>query len=716
MKKHLLSGILIFFFLPLVLAGQIKTYSVNITRFSSDKFDEYSPVYFDKGLVFCTNRNRNVVSNYLTSDNKGLSKIDFIDLSPLATSDKPRIFSKNLKSRFNDGPASFTRNGDTVYFSRNLKVEGSVSEISNPRNKLGIFMAVRENNKWDKITDLRFNNEYYNITTPYISPDGKRLFFASDNPDGHGGSDLYYCEWTGDFWDDPVNLGPEINTGGNESYPFVDREGALYFSSDGHSGLGGKDIYYSKQSGGNWLKPVPLDPPINSEFDDFALIADSTMSGGYFSSDRAGTMDIYSFSTNIHQVFYCNKERTNQYCFKFSDEVKIPVDERFLILVWDFGDGAKETGSETEHCYSGPGRYLVSLNAVEKKTGEVFFSKLSYTLELKDAEQPVINSAPSAFTGEPLSFDGLTSNFPGSDILTYTWYFGDGTRNIGEKIIHTFQENGEYPVKLGLIVRDRKTGVIRNVCSYQNIGIFDDKAKKAAFDKKVDAPLPVENVFDYDLAKISDLNSAEREYNQDMVFRVEIMTSKMRLGTDNKQFSDLPAKYNLKEYFLPQERVYSYVVDEENTLMATYPTFNELKSMGYDKTRIRTFILTDQASKDLNNLKRVFGVSADVFFRKGDYRLSPLGTQFLDLVLGFMVRYPDVKIEIDNHTDNVGSEASNLTLSQKRSEAMVAYLVGNGINESRLVAKGYGESRPVVPNILESDRKLNRRIDLLIVK
>jgi outer membrane protein OmpA-like peptidoglycan-associated protein len=716
MKKCLLSGIIVSFFLPVVVVGQIKTYTVNITKFSTDKFDEFSPVYFDKGLVFCTNRNRNIVSNYLTSDNKGLSKINYIDLSPAATSNKPKVFSKRLRSRFNDGPASFTKNFDTVYFSRNLKVDGSVSELSNPRNKLGVFMAVSENNQWSKIIDLRFNNEYYNITTPYISPDGKRLFFASDNPDGYGGSDLYYCNWSGDFWDDPVNLGPEINTSGNESYPFINSEGALYFSSDGHSGLGGKDIFYSKQSGGKWLKPIPLDAPINSEADDFALIADSTMSGGYFSSDRAGTMDIYRFNTNIHQVFYCNEERINKYCFKFSDEVKIPVDERYLMLVWDFGDGTRATGSAAEHCFSGPGKYHVSLNAVDKKTGEVFFSKLSYTVELKDAEQPVINSSPSAIQGEPLSFDGLTSNFPGYDILNYTWYFSDGYRSTGEKVDHTFLESGEHTAKLGLIVRNRKTGVIKDVCSFRNIGIFDSKVNKAAYDKKVDAPYTVENIFDYDLAKISDLYSSESEYNPDMVFRVEILNSKMRLGTDNKQFAGLPPQYALKEIFVPQEKVYSYIVDEENSLMATYPTFNDMKKLGYDKTRIRTFILTEQVSKDLNNLKKVFGVSADVFFRKGDYRLSPVGTQFLDLVLGFMVRYPDVILEIDNHTDNVGSEASNLSLSQKRSEAMVAYLVGNGINESRLVARGYGESRPVAPNFVESDRKLNRRIDILIIK
>ncbi len=161
------------------------------------------------------------------------------------------------------------------------------------RNKLGIFYAVLEGKKWTKIRELRFNNEWYNVTTPYLSPDGKRLYFASDKPEGYGGSDLYYCEWKNDYWSDPVNLGPVINTKGNESYPFVNPAGELLFSSDGHPGLGGKDIFFSRPKDNDWLPPVRLDPPVNSQYDDFGIITDSLMSEGYFSSKRNKSVDIF---------------------------------------------------------------------------------------------------------------------------------------------------------------------------------------------------------------------------------------------------------------------------------------------------------------------------------------------------------------------------------------------------------------------------------------
>ena len=233
-------------------------------------------------------------------------------------------------------------------------------------------------------------------------------------------------------------------------------EGGLFFTSDGHPGLGGKDIFYTRQSKNKWLSPVNLDSPINSKYDDFALIADPEMNNGFFSSKRGNSSDIYSFKTNIHQIFYCDKQKVNQYCFKFTDEGKIPVDARYLQLVWSFGDGVTATGLNAEHCFKGPGIYPIKLEAIDKKTGQVFFTKLSYELDLKNIEQPVINSQLSGLTGTPVNFDGLSSYFPGSEILNYTWYFGDGNRSEGEKLSHTYSGKGEYEVKLGLIVRNNK--------------------------------------------------------------------------------------------------------------------------------------------------------------------------------------------------------------------------------------------------------------------
>ncbi len=204
-------SVVFFFFIETSFFGQTETYTVKIAPFSSEKYDEFSPVYYKGGIVFCSNHNSSLLFNYSTIQNKGLFKIFYIDTIDI-NHKSARLFSNVLNTHSNNGPVTFNATGDTIYYSRNLVVDGKPKDVSSARNKLGIFYAVLEGNKWTNIHDLRFNSDSYNITTPYLSPDGKRLYFASDKPDGYGGSDLYYSEWKDNYWNNPVNLGPVINT------------------------------------------------------------------------------------------------------------------------------------------------------------------------------------------------------------------------------------------------------------------------------------------------------------------------------------------------------------------------------------------------------------------------------------------------------------------------------------------------------------------------
>jgi outer membrane protein OmpA-like peptidoglycan-associated protein len=707
------AGILIAsFFQPLL--GQIETYDVKKASFSSDIYDEYSPVYYKNGIVFCSNRNAGLL-NRSTSQNKGLFKIYYIDSTQNTDWKSAKLFSKNLVTIFNDGPVTFNRLFDTIYYSRNLEAGRKLSDISGPRNKLGIFNAVMTEGQWTKIRELRLNNEWYNVTTPYLSPDGKRLYFASDKSGGFGGSDLYYCQWKSDHWDNPVNLGPAINTTGNEAYPYVNREGGLFFSSDGHPGLGGKDIFYSKETASGWLPPVRLDAPVNSRFDDFGFIADSVMSEGYFSSKRDSSIDIYHFKTNFHQLFYCEKQRVNQYCFKFTNEGIIAIDPTYLHYIWTFGDGTQSIGQNVEHCFPAPGKYSVKLDIVNKNSGRIFFSKVSYNLELKDVEQPIINSPASAIIGESISFDGLKSYFPGSKILSYEWSFGDGDRIKIDHVSHSYREVGEYEVKLGLILQQEKTGVIYEACTSKQIKVFNNKQEKTGFDSQVIPPPPIVKISDYDHAFIRNMYTAEKDFNQDVVFHIEILNSKTKLGVDNIVFANVPKKYAVKEIQLHTDNSFSYIIAEEMTLMATYSAYNEIVDLGFKDTRIRTYLLEDPAAKELNTLKKVFGVSTDVFFISNDFSLTSAGTQMLDLLIGFMSKYTGIKLEISTHTDNTGSPNTNMLLSQKRTDSMVNYMVKNGVSSLRIIGKSYGDTKPLVPNASEADRKLNRRVDFTII-
>ena len=181
----------------------------------------------------------------------------------------PKALSKKLNSKFNDGPVTFNSKGDTIYFSRNIIIEGKLSEISSVRNKLGIFYAVFDDEDWTKIREMRINNEWYNVTTPWLSPEGRRLYFASDKPGGYGGSDIYYCQWKNDYWDDPVNLGPVINTKGNESYPFINLPANFSFLRTAIPELEERIYSFPTTLIVHGPRPVCLDAPVNSQFDEF---------------------------------------------------------------------------------------------------------------------------------------------------------------------------------------------------------------------------------------------------------------------------------------------------------------------------------------------------------------------------------------------------------------------------------------------------------------
>jgi len=715
MKQKLYILLFLFIAFQQLILGQQETYTVTKAPFSSDKYDEYSPVFYRNGIVFTTNRGSGSFVDYSSSKGESTFDIFFIDTTKKATWRKSKVFSKSLKTPLNEGPVTFDSSGDTIYFARNLQIDGNFDELSTARNRLGIFSAVREGEKWAKTRDLRFNNEWYNISTPWLSSDGKRLYFASDKPDGYGGSDLYFCEWKNDYWTDPVNLGPVINTKKNESYPYVNPAGELFFASDGHPGLGGKDIFYSRIKDNGWLVPVRLDSPINSQYDDFGIVTDTLINSGYFSSNRNKSMDIYKFNTNIPQIFYTDIQKENQYCFKFSDSGAIKIDTLNLRYIWDFGDGSKGIGEKVSHCFPGPGKYEVKLDIIDKSSGKLFFSKLAYSLELMDFIQPYIESPDIAVVGEQFDIGALNSYLPGYEIMSYSWDFGSGNRMKGESVKCTFEKSGEYNINLGVKLRSLSTGVIHNTGVTKKILVVSTEAEKNLLNaKKILVKASIPDIRKYENAKISGLYSAEEEYNRDAEFRIELALSKSRITVNNSTFRNLPGKYKVREIFDTGRGLYSYIADRQMTLMETYPAFREIQGSGFKDVVIKLAAVTDPVEKELLNLAWNYGVLSDEYF--DDYnRLKSNGYLMLDQIVILMNRNPGIRLELGVHSDNTGIASNNLALSQFRAQIMVNYLIKRGIESKRLVAKGYGGVKPVASNFLERDRRLNRRIEIGII-
>lgn len=222
----------------------------------------------------------------------------FLDLFKLNSDGTVNEVKGDVNTRYHESSTTYTKDGNTVYFTRNNFYKGKFKKNSKNTHALKIYKATLVDGEWTNIESLPFNNDEYSVAHPALSLDEKKLYFASDMLGTYGGSDIFVVDLNEDgTYGTPINLGAKINTEGRENFPFVSDKGVLYFSSDGHVGLGGLDVF--KVENLEALNGVlNLGKPINSSKDDFAYIIEESTGKGYISSNREGGKgddDIYSF-------------------------------------------------------------------------------------------------------------------------------------------------------------------------------------------------------------------------------------------------------------------------------------------------------------------------------------------------------------------------------------------------------------------------------------
>lgn len=275
-------------------------YEIEDAGINSQYSDYGSAIYLNK-LVFASARDTGSLGHRKHAwTNSYFTNLYSAEIGEEMAPSKVDKFNRNLKSRFHESTPTFSKDGKTMYFTRNNFLDGKKGKDGNNITLIKIYKATFENDQWTNIKEVPFDSDSYSTAHPSLSPDEKTLYFASDMPGTLGQSDIFKVAIHDDgSFGNPINLGNTINTEGKETFPFVTDEKEIYFASDGHPGLGGLDVFVSKMNDNGTFNEVQnVGADVNSSKDDFAYMIDSKSRRGFFSSNRDGGQgfdDIYKF-------------------------------------------------------------------------------------------------------------------------------------------------------------------------------------------------------------------------------------------------------------------------------------------------------------------------------------------------------------------------------------------------------------------------------------
>lgn len=428
----------------------------------NSRFADLSPTPFQNGLLFISGRPNDFAVQHRSTTHP-LALLDVYYSAPDSNGrwSRPKAMTA-LNTRLNEGPMAIDTLGGRIFITRNDMQHRRHSDraVRKSLNRLRIEIMTHETGEWETTALFPIHHKGFAVGHPTLSANRTVLYFVSDMPGGHGGTDIYRTRLIDGDWGPAENLGPVVNTSGNEMFPFVDAREQLYFSSNGHLGLGGLDMFSVQlRPDGSCGQVENLGYPLNSAADDFGIVTDAEGAAGYFSSHRNGEQtgdDIFAFTRDWPQ-FECAPLQENNYCFQYSDEGMLDIDTLPLAYEWDFGDGQRARGLVTQHCYAGPGDYAIELNIIDTVGKQIFLNQSGYLLQVRNIEQVFIAVPDTVFVGVDVVLSGESSIVGDCDLEEYYWEFGDGGRARGAAVTHRYAQVGSYEIKLGVTGTPRET-------------------------------------------------------------------------------------------------------------------------------------------------------------------------------------------------------------------------------------------------------------------
>jgi len=547
---------------------------------------DFGPAYYMGGVVFASTReNVSGIARLYNWNNKPFLDLYVADVQVKQLS-SPLPFLPSINKKYHEGPASFTADGNTMAFTRN-NYEGKGEDGS---IKLKIFFAAKsEDGVWSAPIPFKLNSNSYSVGHPFLTANGKRLYFSSDMPGGLGGVDLYRIDQDEDgTWGEQVNLGSAINTEGDEMFPFyAENKQTLWFASNGHFGLGGLDLFVAAVTGEQqYADVINAGSPLNSRFDDFAMITDQEMQTGFFCSNREGGKgddDIYS--AQIHKPFLSGKIIAGQARSKESETLSgveiVLIDESGVQVgsATTGPDGAYQFAVESNKSFRLQGtkpEYYDGKNAVSTKT-EIAKVTADLILE-KIPSYSLYAMVTNKKTAEPLQGVRMTIR---NNRTSVTEEFS--TENAGEyrKSLEAIRPNDQLDYTFTLAKEGFFTKSLNYLETMNRPGQYDLHIKlDFALDPLVDdlSKLVTISPINFDLNKFDIRADAATELDKIVIImnQYEYMVVELGSHTDcrgnvkyNEQLSDKRAKASaayIKERVSNPDRIYGKGYGESKLL------------------------------------------------------------------------------------------------------------------------------------------------------
>lgn len=661
------------------------------------QYTEFGAAYYGDQMVFSSSRVKTeaLKSKYAWNDEP------FLDLYLANRNNDDSLtritdFSPELNSPFHEGPVVFSSDLKTIYFTRNNYLVRGKDE--NRVNRLKIYTSSLENGKWKQQAELPFNSADFSCGHPALAADNRTLIFSSDMPGGFGNTDLYVTEFNGGSWSTPRNLGGVVNSEGNEMFPFIHPDGTLFFSSTGHLGLGGLDIFYSlPDENGNYTSPVNVGYPLNSSLDDFAFVLGNDKIKGYLSSNRTDFQDdIFRFVIMPKPPLAIKDSLTT---FKNARFIKIPpmkndlVGDCKLIYISEFAPkstsgGEVITGADSSILIYTPTTDFFGIDTIPYTICDTISrfrgcSKSLIIINVLNRNFVVKGTVTDKFTKELL---------PDARVLLKKVSTGDTTEFFTAsdgKYLFNLEENTDYELWFSKEYYYPFTATIttRNMTSDTIVQ---------------DAPL---EMMPY-LLECKVVYKGSEMPVPDVDVRL-FTTEAIKMGEAKTDTAGM-CSFGL-------EARSSYYVYFQNDSF-----FNKTVSVTTQDKKPGTIRVKEVIELEPKQLGLAF--SLNIYFDLSKWNIRPDAKKELDeKLLTFLNNNPSIKIELSAHTDSRGSAESNETLSQKRAESAVNYLISQGIDPNRLVAKGYGEYRLVNGckdgvRCTEKQHQENRRVEITVLE